>query len=543
MLFQPTNIIPSMFADAGNSTVSRTDPVYVSWQVNGNSPMVKAIVRVYTNDATHTQMGSDLVITPSAPFYPNDSRGNPQIFSYEHSSSWGTAFSLISGNDYLMTIEQFWSANDSVTQNAPVSFRVRSNPTLSITENTSAFNGFERFFSATYSQAENVPPEYIRWVLKDADDNVLDDTGNIYTSDMSYSYNCFEFGADKTYTLKATVINACGQISPTTYSISAVAAPPNFAFADTEVYCRPDDTIDIELPYIADSNKFFTIIRTEADGSNAVNLGNFPNTTIIVKDLGIQSKKQYIYTLYVTDSTIGLPSLTQYDPSQPIAKQFTAYTLVECAESSTGEYTYVNVYRFASNVSASEISNNNSPSFLVNFTKYPLRQATKTAPKSGTLQALICNPYMGEYRDSAERMEQLFAISESENVFFLKDPKGNLYKVHTSAPITQAVSNGISQHVTINIPWQEIGTSKNAVVVDAGTTANAIAALEAAAAAQAATATLIPLNAIARQDINAAKASIAELKSLTDTFSARLEALANGVFINVRVNESEAANE
>ena len=528
MLFQPTNVIPSMFADPQYSTITTAEPVHIEWQVNGNSPMTKAIVKIYTSGANHTQVGSALTIEPSTPFCPTDSKGNPRMFAYEGDSSWASVFSGMSnGNDYLLSIEQFWSASESIEMYAPVAFRARAVPAVTIAQVSELWKGFEQTYTATYSQAQSVPITYVRWILTDGDGNLIDDTGEIYTTQLSYTYDCFN--PDTAYILTVKITNDCGQITTATYNIAKWYAMD--AFGDTSVRCRPDDTIDVVLPTLDDSDTQFVIIRTDGDGGNAINLGAFPNTTIIVKDYAIQSEKEYIYTLYTVKETQGGLVVSEYTPAK-IAKKFTAYTLVECAETSDGEYTFVNIYRFASNVATGSISNNNSPSFLQNFTKYPLRQASKTAPKSGSLQALICNPYMGVYTDNAERMEQLFAISQSPNVFFLKDPKGNIYKVHTSAPITQTVAdNSGNQYVTVNIPWQEIGSAKKAVIASAGTSANAVAALEAAERAQTAANTLIPLVYSANLKIKAANAAIKQANDMAATFTKRLEALAGGVFI------------
>lgn len=553
MLFQPTNVIPSLFANPENTTVTKSDPIYIAWQVNGNSPLTKAVVRVLTNDPSHTQVGNALTITPLEPFYPTDSRGNPRVFEYEsETATWGNSsqFGLQNGNDYLLTIEQFWSETESITMYAPVAFRCRDLPvflpnesgeTIVMTEDKGISKTFKPF---NYSHTDDAPIAYVRWVLYDSDGNVIDDTGEVYTQIMEYTYDCFEEG--KEYTLDVRVTNIFGQ-TPSARRKIGKWDPQELYWHYTNftpvVRCRPDDTIAIEFPTITNPNVQFAVVRCDEDGSNAVNLGLYPNTTIIVKDFGIQSGKSYIYRVYLYDSAAA-PFPTAFPVEPPVSKQFSAFSLVECAETSDGEYTYVNLYRFASNVATGDVSNNNSPTFLQNFTKYPLRQASRTAPKSGSLQALICNPIMGEYSDNAERMEQLFALSQSENVFFLKDPKGNIYKVHTSAPITQAVSNGATQQVTVNIPWQEIGSAKGAAITDAGTSAAAISALEAAERAIAATNTLRPLNINAQEKINVANDTIAGLVALTNTFSAKLEALANGVFINRTAStESEAADE
>ena len=55
-LFQPTNISPSTLGGIGNGTIDVTKPVTISWQVNGNSPMVAYRIRIMKNDEGSTQM-------------------------------------------------------------------------------------------------------------------------------------------------------------------------------------------------------------------------------------------------------------------------------------------------------------------------------------------------------------------------------------------------------------------------------------------------------------------------------------------------------
>lgn len=63
-------------------------------------------------------------------------------------------------------------------------------------------------------------------------------------------------------------------------------------------------------------------------------------------------------------------------------------------------------------------------------------------------------------------MELLFAISESNNTFFLRDVKGNMYMVHTNGPITQSMSTkSYFNEVTISLPWMEVGDASNVSII------------------------------------------------------------------------------
>lgn len=144
------------------------------------------------------------------------------------------------------------------------------------------------------------------------------------------------------------------------------------------------------------------------------------------------------------------------------------YALLECAESSqySKMYKVIRSWQFGCNVSSSEITNNNTPSMLTNFTKYRMPQRTAWQGRSGTLSGLLGAVQNGEYvSDTAQLMDELYAISASNNRFFLKDTKGNFYAVCVSAPVRQSTNlNSLPQQTTVSIGWEEIDDASGLVV-------------------------------------------------------------------------------
>lgn len=119
-------------------------------------------------------------------------------------------------------------------------------------------------------------------------------------------------------------------------------------------------------------------------------------------------------------------------------------------------------------MSVGSLSNNNSPNWLTNFTPYRFRQPSSRLGQSGTLQALLSNYDKNEnfYQDTVKMMDELKEASISQNTFFLKDMKGNLYMVGISGPITQTVNVKTQvQEVTISVPWEEIGDATNVAII------------------------------------------------------------------------------
>lgn len=183
-----------------------------------------------------------------------------------------------------------------------------------------------------------------------------------------------------------------------------------------------------------------------------------------IKDYGTASLEQYRYRLFYESGGKFSPLAA----SNTVGKRFKAYSLIEAAqdETETGKYTVVKSWLFGNNLSPMQVSNNNKPSFHDNFTRYPLRVPTTPTYKSGTLTGLISNAVDGVYADTAEQAEELFAISESTNTFFIKDTKGNVYMVHTADAISASVNIVTNvQETSFSLPWQEVGSADGVSII------------------------------------------------------------------------------
>ena len=152
----------------------------------------------------------------------------------------------------------------------------------------------------------------------------------------------------------------------------------------------------------------------------------------------------------------------------PVCRNQPYFLLIatEQDEEQPNVYHVVHYWRFGNNVSAGSVSNNNTPSFLTNFTGYRLKQPTTRDSKSGNLQALLSNTVAGRYTDNTLQMENLYALSKCNNPLFLKDMKGNLYMVTISGAITQTINTKSNiQEVTVSIPWEEIGSADEVSII------------------------------------------------------------------------------
>lgn len=194
-------------------------------------------------------------------------------------------------------------------------------------------------------------------------------------------------------------------------------------------------------------------------------IANVPTAQDSFIDYGSKSGETREYNIFFKQPNGSYISEMQTDP---ICQKFNAFYLFETTQDENVQSIYhvQKMWKFGNNAESGSISNNNAPNWLTNFTKYRLKQSVRRTGRTGTLSALISNAVNGVYNDTAQQMDELFAASQSQNTFFLKDPKGNLYMVAISAPIQSQIRLGSTKlETTVSIPWEEVGDAANASLV------------------------------------------------------------------------------
>ena len=249
-LYQPSNITPSSFAGIGAGVIDAADNVSISWQVNGTSAMTGFTVKVYRN-TTVSSLVHTFTETLSEPFYGTDAAGNPVYFVYEPGTTWASA-GLSNGNGYKLQITQNWlegSTSKSVVQTSESVFIARAKPSLSVSPASGTLTTVAQTFTGTYSQTQGDAISWVRWVLSDANGNALDDTGEVYTGLLSYSYDGFFTG--ETYTLSCTVETSSGaEVTVTnTYAVSYESAEQTGGIS---LSCNADDSVTLKWSAGAD---------------------------------------------------------------------------------------------------------------------------------------------------------------------------------------------------------------------------------------------------------------------------------------------------
>lgn len=204
-LFAPTNIIPSSLSGVGEGTVDATEPLIVSWKVNGTSPLMQYQIVIYKNDSQSTQVYTTGIVPLQEPFYGTDENGNAVTFT-------ATAIpvgTLQNGNEYKLVITQWWNTSSSVTQPSASPFITRSMPTCSILNAVNTLSVRDYVFNGTYIQEQGDSLNRVRWILSDENDNILSDTGWINTEQLMFAYD--GFFNDSSYSLSLNIETQNGQ--------------------------------------------------------------------------------------------------------------------------------------------------------------------------------------------------------------------------------------------------------------------------------------------------------------------------------------------
>ena len=153
--------------------------------------------------------------------------------------------------------------------------------------------------------------------------------------------------------------------------------------------------------------------------------------------------------------------------SDPVTPLFWDWTLLECTRDEAGAYHPKAIFRFALNVASGEIGNNNSPSVLGNFTRYPTVQTSPSDYRSGTLSAAIGRVLAsGEYTDTNEVRDAIYGLSTTQDTLFLKDRRGDLWMIRAGGAIAMNTMDGSRQQAqTVTLPWVETGTVDGARII------------------------------------------------------------------------------
>lgn len=223
-----------------------------------------------------------------------------------------------------------------------------------------------------------------------------------------------------------------------------------------------DENINAEILDIGNGTLYgYALYRQRSGENNLVHIADFTVSETELYDYSARSQQgDYTYYLFLLSGSNSYAA----DPiiSPTINPCFWDWSLMECEETSdSNEYVVLNEYRFGKNLTSSDMSNNNQPNLMKNFTQYPTVQLVPQQYKSGTLTSLIgIVDTNSEYSDSIDLADKLYGLSLSTKPLFLKNRKGRLMRVNLSGAVSMKTSdNTREQAQTVTIPWVETASA------------------------------------------------------------------------------------
>lgn len=205
------------------------------------------------------------------------------------------------------------------------------------------------------------------------------------------------------------------------------------------------------------------IVYSIEDGSSflkpVLSVGATVNSFI---DYAARNQTGIIYYVFpVFGETIGSSA-----PSNMVVPNWWDWSLIVCDVVDNDTYYQSKTYRFDLDVSSGSMSNNTTFNELQNFTKYAKVQNSSSNYWSGTLSAFIGNCGI-TYKDTVERMEELKSLTTDNRDKFLKDRKGNFWKVRLNSAVSEKISDEfVEQAVVVTLGWMEVGDASHSVITN-----------------------------------------------------------------------------
>lgn len=204
-----------------------------------------------------------------------------------------------------------------------------------------------------------------------------------------------------------------------------------------------------------------SLYRQQGSEARLEHLIDLPLSVGQVFDYGAASQQgPYVYYLFPTGAETYISDPIVSNPANPC---FWNWTVLSCSARTGGGWVVEQEFAFGKNLVSGSITNGNSPQVLKNFTPYPTVQIDPANYQEGTLGSLIgvIDKTTGKYSDSIALRDAIYALSTTTNTLFLKNRKGDLFPIRTSAPVGMETWDGsAAQAQTVSLPWVQVGSGE-----------------------------------------------------------------------------------
>lgn len=192
-------------------------------------------------------------------------------------------------------------------------------------------------------------------------------------------------------------------------------------------------------------------------------------------DYAVVSGKNYTYSVYYAyEDGNGGTSFSMMVSTGSVSPCYWDWILTAAERNEDGTYRVTGSYRFGLNLETGAMSNNNAPTLMTNFTRYPTRQGVSANYRSGSLTAFIgtVDAENNIYVDTEAQAEAIFALGASTDTKFLRNRKGSNWMVDTAAATMVQVGDKYKeQPYTATLSWVETGSTDGVSVISVPTDA------------------------------------------------------------------------
>ena len=207
----------------------------------------------------------------------------------------------------------------------------------------------------------------------------------------------------------------------------------------------------------------WTVYRNTVGSSFLQKIATLPVASDYFTDYSVRNQSGVVY--YV--SPIFVETIGAVAMSNVASPHWWDWSLIVCENVEGNTYRYIKTYSFDLDVSSGTLGNNTAFNELANFTKYAKIQNSESNYWSGTISAFIGNCTDTAYSDSVELMDELKALTTDGTDKFLKDRKGNMWKVRLNSPVSEKIADEyVEQAVVVTLGWAEIGDASQSAIID-----------------------------------------------------------------------------
>lgn len=209
----------------------------------------------------------------------------------------------------------------------------------------------------------------------------------------------------------------------------------------------------------------FAIYRQQGNGTVLKHIADAPISTTQLWDFSTQSRQgPYSYYLFPESTSAYITDPLVTNSVNPCLQAWFIYSAIPDS-TDKNVYEVQRAFAFALNLNAGNVSNNNAPSVLPNFTRYPTVQMATPDYQSGSLSSLIGavefdanGRYL--YQNTKVMRDAIWALSTTTNALFLKSMEGDFLEIRVSGAINKSVLNDLRLATTMSVPWVEIADTQ-----------------------------------------------------------------------------------